>query len=200
MDIPFHTISGLIDLARIRPEHFGAFAVADTLAKINRYNGRTPRPWSVASHSLLVEQLCPPVDMKGWALLHDAHESVIGDMTSPAVDFLCMCGPRSAVQHAIKNAKGKLDRVIGAAWECPVLSQAIEIRRADWIALHAEMTTFFGAPLPSGPEREGVERACDLIPEIPASWVAARDAWIARAEELASMGLLRLPRTTAATI
>lgn len=196
MDIPFHTVSGPIDLANIGPEHFTAFAVADTLAKVNRYNGRTPRPWPVASHSLLVEALCPHVDLKGWALLHDAHESIIGDLTSPAVEYLCRAGTRTAVEHAVKNAKGKLDRIIGSAWECLPRSHSLEIRRADWVALHAEMAMFFAAPLVAHTlaDREEIERACDLIPEIPSSWPAARDAWIARAEELASMGLLRLPR------
>lgn len=196
MLIPFHTTAGSVDLADIGPECFSAFAIADTLAKINRYNGRTPRPWSVASHSLLVEALCPHIDMKGWALLHDAHESIIGDITSPAVEFLCLTSGGQAVRAAINAAKGKLDRIIGTAWECPPRSHSLEVRRADWVALQAEYTVFFNQPadfLTDG-EVEDVRRACDLIPEIPASWVASRDAWIARAEELASMGLLKLPR------
>ncbi|GHC40887.1 hypothetical protein GCM10007291_48460 [Gemmobacter nanjingensis] len=200
MDIPFHTVAGTVDLGAVGPEFFSAFSIADTLAKINRYNGRTPRPWSVASHSLLVEALCPFVDLKGWALLHDAHESVIGDITTPAVDYLCLVGGGQAVRTAINAAKGRLDRIIGTAWECPPRSHSLEIRRADWVALQAEYGVFFGRPADflTAEDREDVQRACDLIPEIPASWVASRDAWIARAEELASMGLLKLPRSIAA--
>lgn len=200
MNIPFHTVRGTIDLTALEATDVSAEALADTLAKINRFNGRTPQPWSVASHSILVEQLCPHHDLKGWALLHDAHEAFLGDITSPAVELLCVSGTRTAVNHALKNAKGALDRVIGTAWECPPRSASLEIRRADWLALHAETAVFFGTSLDEHvpADREAILRACDLIPELTTHrWQDARDGWILRAAELASMGLLRLPRATA---
>jgi hypothetical protein len=57
------------------------------LAKINRYNGNTARPYSVAEHSYYVATLaisagkCP---ITQWlCIMHDAHEMLIGDVTSP---------------------------------------------------------------------------------------------------------------------
>jgi len=203
MDIPMHTTAGLIDLAHLQPGHMTAEAIGDTLAKINRFNGRTPHPWSVAAHSVLVEALCPEVDMKGWALLHDAHEAFIGDITIPGLELICASGTGIAVRNAVKNVKGSLDRKIGGAWECAPRSQSYEVRRADWLACEAEMAVFFGAPLDAHPpaDREQILRACDLISDLPTGgrWEAARDLWISRAEALASMGLLRLPRSNTHT-
>lgn len=198
MDIPMHTMGGLIDLAHLQSDHMTAKTLGDTLSKINRFNGRTPQPWSVAAHSVLVEALCSEIDMKGWALLHDAHEAFIGDITIPGLELICAAGTGVAVRNAIKNVKGALDRKIGAAWECAPRAQSIEVRRADWIACEAEMAVFFNAPLDqhSSVERECILRACDLIAELPmgSRWEDARDLWISRAEALAAMGLLRLPR------
>lgn len=61
--------------------------IAHALAQINRYTGHTTRPYSVAEHSLLVCEIaahhgCSAVVQLG-ALMHDAHEAYIGDMSSP---------------------------------------------------------------------------------------------------------------------
>lgn len=199
MRIPFHTQDGTVDLWMPAAHSMTAKSIGSTLAKINRYNGRTFWPWSVASHSLLVERICPHADLKAWALLHDAHEAFLGDFTTPAQELLCVFGHRPAVEGALHSAKGRLDRQIGAAWECAPRSMSLEIRRADWVALQAEMATFFNAPISDFPvgDREEILRACDVIPEIPSTnWTHARDGWVGRAMELASMGLLSLPRET----
>jgi hypothetical protein len=78
--IPFWTMDGTTDLAALTDADVSAARIADTLSKINRFNGRTRQPWSVAEHSVLVEALCP-IDLKGWGLLHDAHEAFIGDIS-----------------------------------------------------------------------------------------------------------------------
>lgn len=61
--------------------------IAHSLAQINRFTGHAARPYSVAEHSLLV---CDIVAANGHsaaaqlaALMHDAHESLCGDMASP---------------------------------------------------------------------------------------------------------------------
>lgn len=69
------------------PPQYTIGSIAHQLALINRFTGATQRPYSVAEHSLLcadlaaehgfglVPQLC--------CLLHDAHESIVGDLASP---------------------------------------------------------------------------------------------------------------------
>lgn len=62
--------------------------VAHGLAQITRFCGHTLRPYSVAEHSLLVQQIAvelfdasPAVQLA--ALLHDAHECITGDVSTP---------------------------------------------------------------------------------------------------------------------
>lgn len=62
--------------------------IAHALAQINRFTGHCSRPYSVAEHSLLVAQIAategasPAAQLA--ALLHDAHEAYVGDVSSPA--------------------------------------------------------------------------------------------------------------------
>ena len=192
--IPFHTLSGPIDLAALCDGDMTAAIIVDTLAKLPRYNGRTGWLWSVAAHSLLVEHLAPP-DLKGWALLHDAHEAFLGDITTPVVELLCRTGG-PGVEKAIEAAKLHLDHVIARAWGYPCRSHSLAIRQADWLALQAEMAVFFGTSLSGlGPaERQQADATVACIQTLPRlSWIAVRDAWIRRAEVLAQRGLLRLP-------
>jgi uncharacterized protein len=65
--------------------------IAHGLARVARWNGQTrgPHPFSVAQHSVLVEEIARhqrmelPVATCLTILLHDAAEYVIGDMISP---------------------------------------------------------------------------------------------------------------------
>lgn len=79
----------------LRWPRFDLEDIAHHLALINRFNGATNRPYSVAEHSLLVADLAaaegasPAVQLA--ALMHDAHEAYCGDVTSPVQRML---GPR----------------------------------------------------------------------------------------------------------
>ncbi len=197
MGIPFWTQAGTIDLAALRPQDMTAKILGDTLAKINRHGGRTPEPFSVAAHLVLVEQICDP-DLRPWALLHRAHEAYLGDMISPAVELLCQCGTKAAVGHAIQNAKGKLDRTIAAAWGVAVRSMSEGLRRADNAACLAEAWHFIGVRpgiLPPA-EVDLLDRAMSGLAGLPAGdWRAARDLWLTRVEFYAKLGLLSPPRS-----
>lgn len=69
--------------------------IAWALTNINRFNGHTTRPWSVARHTELVADiavtLCADMGVDeaqmpmvaAHAYLHDAHEAYIGDIVSP---------------------------------------------------------------------------------------------------------------------
>lgn len=80
-----------LDLLDPSPLDIEVEDIAHGLARVARWNGQTSgaHAFSVAQHSLLVEDLCvqfrPDLDRR-WrlaALLHDAPEYVIGDMISP---------------------------------------------------------------------------------------------------------------------
>ncbi len=199
MDIPFMTIDGLVDLMNLRECDLTEEKIADSLAKTNRFNGRTPVPWSVASHSVLVSHICPP-GLEAWGLLHDAHEFLLGDFSRPSVDFVARpfeSPSKSVVAIAIDQAKAEIDDLIGFAWALDEVADFGELTVADNIALAAEMFVFFGAePVCHGtPDEDAFERAVTLIHELPkdTAWRAARDLWLERARHLASLGHLRIP-------
>lgn len=193
--IPFWTLEGTIDIALLQPQDMTADILGATLAKINRFNGRTPQPWSVASHSVLVSYLVR-LELAPWALLHDAHEAFLGDITFPAVELLSLCGTRVAVQNALSNAKGRLDRSIGAAWGVSVRSMSLEMRWADFIALKAEASALLGTPheLTSAVDIEAHDEAVALISDLPSVWQDARDLWVERVAHYTRMGLLTPPQ------
>lgn len=65
----------------------GIREIAHSLAQTNRYTGHASRPYSVAEHSLFVAMQAE-VDGYGTdvvlaALMHDAHECITGDASSP---------------------------------------------------------------------------------------------------------------------
>lgn len=80
-----------LDLLDPTPVDIEIEDIAHGLAFVARWNGQTRGDWpySVAEHSLLVEQIfrkSNPGESARWqlaALLHDAPEYVIGDMISP---------------------------------------------------------------------------------------------------------------------
>lgn len=99
-----------LDLLDPTPMDIEVEDIAHGLAFVARWNGQTRGDWpySVAEHSLLVEEIFtrahPGIGAR-WqlaALLHDAPEYVIGDMISP-------------VKSAIGAAYGALDERLTAA-------------------------------------------------------------------------------------
>ena len=195
--IPFCTVEGTVDLAQLRPQDMTAEIIGSTLAKINRFNGRTPQPWSVASHSVLVSYLVR-LELVPWALLHDAHEAFLGDITFPAVELLKHTGPRAEIGQAINDAKGRLDRAIARAWGVSVRSMSQEVRWADYIALQAEAKVFLGVEgeVIRAEDVEAVAEAVELIPGLLVSWEVSRDLWLARVSHYANLGLLTPPAMT----
>ncbi|MCU0911785.1 MAG: HD family hydrolase [Rhodobacteraceae bacterium] len=99
-----------LDLLDPTPVDIEIEDIAHGLAFVARWNGQTLGDWpySVAEHSLLVEELfaaANPKEPPRWrlaALLHDAPEYVIGDMISP-------------VKAAVGPGYGALDERLTAA-------------------------------------------------------------------------------------
>ena len=203
MSIPFWIAGGrTINLLDIQPEDIAAEVLADALAKLNRFSGRSPEPWSVAAHSVLVERLCP-LELGPWALLHDAHETIVGDITTPAVDLIASAGRVPQLASIIANVKGRIDRVIGAAWDVPVRSVSLELRRADRIALQAEAILFLGVkPLLFDPrDDEDIDRAMSVLIELQdlRDWRASRELWLSRVEYFTQLGWMTPPKAATAS-
>jgi 5'-deoxynucleotidase YfbR-like HD superfamily hydrolase len=133
--------------------------IAHGLAFVARWNGQTrgEHPFSVAEHSLLVEELfgrLAPQPLPRWrlaALLHDAPEYVIGDMISPVKGAV---GPGYAAMDARLAAAVHLR--FGLPADLPDAVKAL-IKQADrlsaWLEAvriagfsEAEANRLFGGP------------------------------------------------------
>lgn len=56
--------------------------IAHALSLLCRYNGHVDRFYSVAEHCVILSHVVPP-EAQLWALLHDAGEAYVGDMSRP---------------------------------------------------------------------------------------------------------------------
>ncbi|MEM7508896.1 MAG: HD family hydrolase [Pseudomonadota bacterium] len=119
--------------------------IAHGLARVARWNGQTigDHPYSVAEHSLLVEEIVgylrPKASpaMRLAALLHDAPEYVIGDMISPF---------KAAIGLDYKAFEHRLAHAVHMRFGIPDPDEALEalIKRADRLSAWFEATHLAG--------------------------------------------------------
>ena len=181
-----------LDLLDPTPMDIEIEDIAHGLAFVARWNGQTVGDWpySVAEHSLLVEELFTrdnpdaPARWRLAALLHDAPEYVIGDMISP-------------VKAAVGPGYGALDERLTAAIHLrfglpAALPVAIKkkIKRADRISAwleavqiagftRREADKYFGAP-------EQAVAGLTIAPHAP---VEVREAFLERHASLMAESL-----------
>jgi 5'-deoxynucleotidase YfbR-like HD superfamily hydrolase len=116
--------------------------IAHGLSRVARWNGQTSGAWaySVAQHSVLVEQLVSSLDTtlaRKWrlaALLHDGPEYVIGDMITP---FKAIIGPD--YKTVDRRLIAAIHMRFGLPPELPVKVEKL-IKRADRVAAYLEAT------------------------------------------------------------
>ena len=148
-----------LDLLDPTPMDIEVEDIAHGLAFVARWNGQTRGDWpySVAEHSLLVEEIfakANPGVAARWrlaALLHDAPEYVIGDMISPVKAAV---GPGYGALDERLTAAVHLRFGLPAALPAPIKAQ---IKAADKVSAWleavqiagfevAEADRFFGKP------------------------------------------------------
>jgi uncharacterized protein len=160
--------------------------IAQGLARVARWNGQTlgDHAFSVAQHSLVVEEICAELS-PGWpakwrlaALLHDGPEFVIGDMISPfkaalGLDYRAFEEKLEAAIHVRfglpAHAPAPVKAVIKSADRVCAYFEAIQLAGFE----RQEAESFFGVP-PAG-------LALALAPE-PAAKV--QEAFLARFRSL----------------
>ena len=88
--IPMRTHDALADL-----DDIGTFSVWKTsqhLLGLRRYSGLG---LSVLTHSLALAALFDDPEAKAWALIHDCHEAITGDIPGPVLQWLRAHRPKS---------------------------------------------------------------------------------------------------------
>jgi 5'-deoxynucleotidase YfbR-like HD superfamily hydrolase len=139
-----------LDLLDPTPVDIEVEDIAHGLAFVARWNGQTRGDWpySVAEHSLLVEEIFARANAgvaAKWrlaALLHDAPEYVIGDMISPVKAAV---GPGYGALDERLTAAVHLRFGLPAALPAPVKKQ---IKAADRISAWLEAVQIAGFSMP----------------------------------------------------
>lgn len=186
---------GTYDLLNLDADAVGIQDIAHSLAQLNRYTGACARPYSVAEHSLLVVEIMerelsitdPAALMAG--LLHDAHEALVADVSSPmkaALAQLAELDGRKASDWArIEDMHARLiRRRFGVAQASEQHAHAIS--SADLIALSTEWVYLMPATT-ALPDTHDTHPPVDWV-EIRSrdgmTWADWRDAFIDRYDEL----------------
>lgn len=182
----FQTRDGRMrDLLALTPEDVDFSEIARKLARLPRFCAEPLPDWSVAAHSILVAMIAAELApgetaIHHAALLHDAHEAFIGDITTPVQNALAILDdPRRAanglsrIGGLLATLKGRVQIPIltaaGLDWT-PTLARDRAIREADHIALFAERDALMQPP----------ERPWALEDEIWTAEAKARFGWAVR--------------------
>lgn len=121
------TISGrYYNLEIPRPSEICLTDIAHALSNLCRFTGHSFQFYSVAQHSVIVSQIVPP-DLAFAALLHDAHEAYVGDMSAPLKELL------QEYQRVELLAANAVRLRFGVPLKMPEA-----IKRADLVALATE--------------------------------------------------------------
>lgn len=109
------------DFRSIRPESIKIEDIAHSLASICRYGGHCDTHYSVAQHCILASHLVP-AEIALEALLHDAAEAYVGDMTHELKHLPELSG--------FRQIEAKIEVVIGTKFNL-VLPLTKEIKLVD---------------------------------------------------------------------
>lgn len=188
------------------PGVFDIKTTAHSLAQINRFTGHARRPYSVAEHSLLVSLIiereggCVLAQMAG--LMHDAHEQIVGDATSPMkTEMRRIAAARTfeASYHNGARAWSDYDRIESAAAQAIRSAFGLkkifslfdaQVGRADMVALATERRDLMPQSAEVWACLDGIEAlpldVVDLMASerIAASWADWRDGFIDRYHDL----------------
>lgn len=154
-----------LDIAKPDPAAVDFNDMAVGLSLICRFTGamRNPRTfYSVAQHSILVSFLLPD-RLAVYGLLHDGHEYILGDDSTPKKNVLATLAPEAAT--ALKELKKGWDRAIwkAAALVAPSAADLEAIKQADHQALSIERRDLLAPPAD-----DVTRRAWDWLPPPPA--------------------------------
>jgi uncharacterized protein len=169
--------------------------IAHGLARVARWNGQTkgPHAFSVAQHSLLVEeifdQLIPTMPaastpLTSWrlaALLHDAPEYVVGDLISPF---------KAAIGYDYKTFELRLLSAVHRRFTLPdqlPAPIAAAIKQADGIAAYCEATMLAGFSQSEADEifgRPAVLAHWQPAPLVPVPTAVAQACFLSKFDQL----------------
>jgi hypothetical protein len=144
------------DLVEPRPSMISIVDITQALSQLCRYTGHTNTFYSVAEHSIHCSQIVPE-PLARYAMLHDAAEAYIGDISYPMKQLL---GP------LVKPIEAKIERVIFESFglvpieDLPLADQQA-IKHADLQMLKIEREELLGRQV------DGIDLEWPLLEGIP---------------------------------
>jgi len=123
-----------INLERPKQETIELYDIAHALSHIVRFNGHAPYPYTVAHHSIIMSYCIEP-NYALLALLHDAAEAYLGDVTKPLKQII---GP------AYPRLEKKWEKAIYKKYNVKITDLALNIlKAADMEMLRKEQLMLF---------------------------------------------------------
>ena len=177
--------------------------IAHALALINRFTGHTIRPYSVAEHSLLVSTIIKaqglPACAQLAALMHDAHEAIVGDMATPSKHVLGTVWMAHESLHATLVREWFGLKSSWAAWRTQIRAadlRALATERRDLTAYDPEHNLPWPILDTPGAEVQPLT-SVDLMsePRRSMTWAQHREAFITRFCELDAITRTSSPTT-----
>jgi len=159
---------GWFDLLSPRTSDFTIEDIAHGLAHTCRYAGQADGFYSVAEHSLLVSEVA--VGREFTALMHDAAEAFIGDVTRPLKQLL----------PEYRKIEAAIETAIFERFD--VIPTCAAIKQADLSVLAAEQAQIMPSGTDAWAEESGVEPAPVRVLHMTPS--EAKQRFLDRYEEL----------------
>lgn len=123
-----------LHLLDLQPRDIKILDIAHALALINRFNGHTKFPISVAQHSVYVARISNSLQ----GLLHDASEAYLGDVTKYLKE--------SPMMIHYRKAETAIQKMIFRTYGCPTkITAAVEW--ADRLMVRFEHEMGYGQPI-----------------------------------------------------
>ena len=203
-DFPIVTFTGkLINLNTMEPKDVDIEDINHALSNINRFNGHTVKPLSVAQHAVCVSYLAgsdnDDIDLAWHGLCHDNAEAYLGDINKWM--------KRTDAFSGYRQMEERIERICAQAMGHPPI-MGMAVTYADTMMLQYEIEYTYGTKwvnLQDGDNgytyqslsKEDRERVESLIPsrlQSPLSWREAKKAFRARFRELGGPERIRKAR------
>ncbi len=163
---------GYLDFENLRTDDIRIDDIATGLGNCCRFAGQCSDFYSVAQHSYYVSTIVPEEDAL-YALLHDAAEAYIGDMTTPL----------KAMLPDYRRVEAAVSACVMAAFNLGPMPQSV--KAADLILLATEKRDLLPPNDRPWPILEGIEPMPDRIRPWPAA--SARHVFLQRYRELMTL-------------
>jgi len=171
MKNPYATTYCGKDIDLMKPDYIGLSldTIATHLAKLPRYSGANDGWYSVARHSLIGAKAFHrrgAVERAKQFMLHDAHEAIIGEITTPVANAL---GKRRVAILKLAH-----DEAVEKRWNVDLRFNVKPIKEMDAELLYRE----WGRLMPGDPSKHGIEMPdTTRIPEDLQMMIHGRGTW-----------------------